>query len=78
MNTLAEFVVNDDGLVLDPTTGHRFQVSPTGLIILRGLIEHHTDAEIVEQLALDCDVTIENALRDLSDFREHIKTRPAV
>jgi hypothetical protein len=74
MKTLSKLAVNEDGFVFDPTTGNSFQVSPTGLTILRGLVEDKTDAQIVEKLAADYDVTIDNALRDVNDFRGQLKT----
>ncbi len=74
MKTLSKLAVNEDGLVFDPTTGNSFQVSPMGLTILRGLMQDQSDAFIVEQLALDYDVTIDKALRDVSDFRGQLKT----
>jgi hypothetical protein len=74
MKTLSKLAVNEDGFVFDPTTGNSFQVSLTGLIILRGLMEDNTDTDIVERLAIDYDVTINNALRDVSDFRGQLKT----
>ena len=33
-----------------------------------------SDAHIVEQLAIDYDVTMDTALRDLNDFRGQLKT----
>ncbi|MGZ4961015.1 MAG: PqqD family protein [Limisphaerales bacterium] len=73
MKTLSKLAVREDGFVFDPTTGNSFQVSATGLTILRGLVENQSDAYIVEQLAMDYDVTIDHALRDVSDFRGQLK-----
>jgi len=73
MKTLSRLAVDEDGFVFDPATGKRFQASPVALVILRGLMEEQPDARIVEQLALDYDVTIERALRDVSDFRGQLK-----
>jgi hypothetical protein len=74
MKTLSKLAVNEDGFVFDPNTGNSFQVSPTGLVILHGLMAEKCDADIVEQLAIKYDVTIDNALRDLNDFRGQLKT----
>ena len=74
MKTLSKLAVSADGFVFDPTTGNGFQVSATELTILQGLMEDQSDAFIVEQLAMDYDVTIDKALRDVSDFRGQLKT----
>lgn len=74
MKTLSKLAVNEDGFVFDPTTGNSFQASPTGLVILRGLMDEKCDAHIVEQLAIDYDVSIDSALRDLNDFRGQLKS----
>jgi hypothetical protein len=73
MKTRSRLAVNGDGSVFDSTTGERFQGSPVALVILRGLMEEQSDAQIVEQLALDYDMTIESALRDVNDFRGQLK-----
>ena len=69
MKTLSKLAVGEDGFVFDRSTGHTFYVSPTHLTILRGLIDEQSDAFIVEQLALNYDVNIDAALRDVSEFR---------
>ena len=74
MKTLSKLAVNEDGFVFDPTTGNSFQVSPSGLVILRGLAENENDAAIAERLTHAYDVTLDTALRDVSDFRGQLKT----
>lgn len=54
---------------MDPTTGNSFQVSPTGLVILRWLMQNQCGADIVEQLVLKFSLTTGTALRDLNEVR---------
>jgi len=69
MNTISNLTLHADGRVCDPTTGNSFHVSPTGLVILRWLMQNQTAGDIVEQLAHKFHVTIANALRDLTEVR---------
>lgn len=69
MKTLSQLAVGEDGFVMDRSTGHTFYVSPTHLTILRGLMDEQSDADIVEQLGLRYDLSMERALRDVSEFR---------
>jgi hypothetical protein len=69
MNTISNLALHADGRVVDTTTGNSFHVSPTGLVIMRWLMENRSGADIVEQLALKFHVTIGRALRDLNDVR---------
>ncbi|MDB6059655.1 MAG: HPr-rel-A system PqqD family protein [Verrucomicrobiales bacterium] len=74
MKTLSKLAVGNDVFVVETTTGNRYHVSTTCLTIMRALMEERSDAHIVEQLSMDYDVTIDDALRDVSDFRGQLKT----
>jgi hypothetical protein len=69
MNTISNLELHADGRVIDRISGNSFHVSPTGLVILRWLMENRSGADIVEGLALKFHVTIGKALRDLSEVR---------
>jgi hypothetical protein len=69
MNTISNLALHADGRVFDPATRNSFQVSPTGLVILRWLMQNQCGGEIVEQLAEKFHLTIGKALRDLNDVR---------
>jgi len=73
MKKLAHLAINDEGFVFDPTSGDSFQVSQTGLVILSGLRAGKSDEEIAQSLAEKYDVSLENARRDLADFRANLK-----
>lgn len=69
MNTISNLALHADGLVIDPSTGNSFHVSPTGLVILRWLMQNQCVGEIVEQLVLKFRLTVGSALRDLNEVR---------
>lgn len=69
MNSISNLALHANGRVIDPTTGNTFQLSPTGLVILRWLMQSWCGGEIVEQLVLKFHLTIGNALRDLNEVR---------
>jgi hypothetical protein len=73
MNKLAHLAINDEGFVFDPTSGDSFQVSQTGLIILSALRAGKSDEETAQSLADNYEVSLENAQRDLADFRANLK-----
>ena len=63
-----------EGFVFDPTTGDSFQVSMTGLVILKSLRDGKSDAETAQALAKKYEVDHETAARDIADFRAQLKT----
>ena len=73
MNKLVHLAINDEGFVFDPTTGDSFQVSETGLFILSGLKSGRADEEIAQTLAGKYEVSLEDAQRDMADFRASLK-----
>ncbi|MBI5397739.1 MAG: PqqD family protein [Verrucomicrobia bacterium] len=74
MQRLSHLALNDEGFVFDPTTGDSFQVSQTGLAILGALRDGKGDDEIAQSLVKKYEVTLEDAKRDVADFRGQLKT----
>ena len=74
MQKLSQLALNDEGFVFDPTTGDSFQVSMTGLVILKSLRDGKSDAETAQALAKKYAVDHETAARDIADFRAQLKT----
>ncbi len=73
MNRLSQLALSDEGFVFDPQTGDSFQVSETGIAVLRALKEGRSDEDIAQQLVAHFDVALEEARRDCTDFRSQLK-----
>ncbi len=73
MNRLTQLALSDEGFVFDPQTGDSFQVSETGMAVLRALKEGRSDEEIAQSLVADFEVALEEARRDCADFRGQLK-----
>ena len=73
MSKLSQLAINEEGFVFDPTTGDSFQVSEVGLRILGALRGGKADEQIAVTLAEQFEVSLENAQRDLADFRASLK-----
>ena len=73
MQKLAHLAVNDEGFVFNPSSGDSFQVSQTGLLILNAWRAGKADEEIAQSLVAQFEVTLEDAQRDVADFRANFK-----
>ena len=73
MRKLPYLAINDEGFIFDPTSGDSFQVSQTGLQILNGMKAGKADGEIAQALAEKFEVSLEDAQRDVADFRASLK-----
>jgi len=73
MHRLHQLALSDEGFVFDPQTGDSFQVSETGIAVLRALKEGRSDEETAQQLVASFEVSIEEARRDCTDFRSQLK-----
>lgn len=73
MNRLSQLALSDEGFVFDPQTGDSFQVSETGIAVLRALKEGRSDEEVAQQLVANFEVSPEEARRDCTDFRSQLK-----
>ena len=63
-----ELMVNDRGFAFDPRNGETFQLSSSGLRILRLLQERISSESILSTLVREYDVDEHSASRDLEDF----------
>ena len=73
MSKLAHLAINDEGFAFDPTSGDSFHVSQTGLAILSGMRAGQADEEIARSLAESFEVSLQDAQRDVADFRANLK-----
>ena len=69
MQKLSHLAINAEGFIFNPSTGDSFQASQTGLLVLNSLRDGKKDNEIVQQLTETYEVSLEEARRDVSDFR---------
>ncbi|MEI7732826.1 MAG: PqqD family protein [Verrucomicrobiota bacterium] len=74
MQKLSQLAINSEGFVFNPATGDSFQVSQTGLEILNGLRDGKSDEDIVQKLTDTYEVSLDDARRDLADFRGNLKS----
>ncbi len=71
---ISRLAINDEGFIFDPETGNSYTVNETGLFILKRLKEGKTPEEIASELSENYDVATEEALRDVLDFLEKLKS----
>jgi hypothetical protein len=70
---LARLALNDEGFVFDPQTGDSFQVSETGMFVLRELKAGRSDEEIAHRLTEEFEAPLDEARRDCADFRARLQ-----
>lgn len=73
MSRLHQLAVNEEGFIFDPSTGQAFTSNSIGLTIIEYLKSGKEDAEIVDRLVEEYDVTRQEADRDVSDFLEQLR-----
>ncbi len=73
MQRLHQLALSDEGFVFDPQTGDSFQVSESGMAVLRAFKAGRSDEETAQQLTVDFEVSIEEARRDCADFRGQLR-----
>lgn len=69
---LADLMLNDRGFVFDPASGETFQLNATGLRVVRLLQSGLENDAALAQVIAEYDVDEHTALRDFSDFVDHI------
>ena len=74
MNHLSHLAINEEGFVFNPKSGDSFQVSGTGLVILKAIREGQSDEDIVRVLAESYEVSVEDVRRDVADFKASLNT----
>ena len=74
MQKLSHLAINAEGFIFNPFTGDSFQVSQTGLLVLNELRDGKSDDEIVRKLTDTYEVSLEEARRDVTEFRVSLKS----
>ena len=74
MSQLSHLAINDEGFVFNPMSGDSFQVSGTGLVILKAIRDGRDDETISHALVADYEVSVEEARHDVADFKASLKT----
>lgn len=70
---LSRLAINDEGFIFNPNNGDSFQVSETGLLIISELRYEKSEEEIAFLFMKRFDVSLEDALRDITDFIANLK-----
>jgi len=70
---ISDLMLNDRGFVFDPTSGETFQLSHTGLRIVRLLQAGAVPDAILGHLLEEFEVDPNTAWRDVSDFMRSIE-----
>lgn len=68
LDRLKELMLNDSGFAFDPRTGLTYNISVTGLDIIRWLKEDASEDEIVARIATEYEVDEHTASRDFEAF----------
>lgn len=68
MSRLKRLALNDEGFVFDPTTGESYLVNATAAAILRSVQEGVEDDALLERVAREFDVDINQVANDVGDF----------
>jgi PqqD family protein of HPr-rel-A system len=71
---LLQLSVKDDGFLFDPSTGDTYVANPTALSIVRGLQAGRDEAQVVDQIVAEYDVTPAEAHRDTADLLSRLKS----
>lgn len=74
MQRLRSLALNPDGFAFDPTTGESYTLNATAMVVVEGLRKGIPPNELAHQLAEQFDVSLEEALRDVEDFMDHLRT----
>ena len=70
---LSEIMLNDRGFAFDPTTGESFQLSTTGLEIVRALRDAPDRDAALAKLIAEFEVDENTARRDIDQFLSSIE-----
>jgi hypothetical protein len=65
---LSDLMLNDRGYVFDPNTGESYQLSATGLAVVKGLLRGDTVAAILDSIIRQHEVDPLAARADLDAF----------
>ena len=73
LTTLTDLLLNDRGFAFDPSNGETFQLSTTGLRIVRLLQQGTPQDKILTQLTEEFEVDQNTASRDLAEFLRSVE-----
>lgn len=73
MQQLSRLAINDEGFIFDPATGESYVANETGLLMLRAIQAGKSDDAAAAELTQAYDVSTEDALHDLADFRSRLQ-----
>lgn len=68
VSRLKELMINDSGFAFDPQTGFTYNISPTGLDIIRWLKDGYEGDEVLDLVLREYDVDEKSAARDFESF----------
>ncbi len=71
---LKDLAISDSGFVFDPYSGATYNANVTALRLLRGLRAGRSADELADELAGDCLLAPEEALRDVADFIQQLRS----
>ncbi len=70
---IENLAVNKNGFAFDPTSGETFTLNETAKEIIEDLARGVEEKEIAKKLSEEYDVTQEEAMNDVLDFKEKLK-----
>lgn len=71
---LARLAISDEGFVFDPNTGESFTCNAVGLAILKELKDGAAVADIAARISDRFEVDSGEAMRDIDDFIEQLRS----
>lgn len=74
MAGLLQLDLSPEGLAFDPATGDSFMLNEVGLSLLKSLQAGSNEDEAAVMLVEEYQVPREQALRDVADFQERLRT----
>jgi hypothetical protein len=74
MDRLSALALNPDGFAFDPTTGESYTLNATGIATLEGLRDGLGADQVATRLSETFDVSAEEAVRDVADFVDVLRT----
>ncbi len=66
--------ISDQGMVFDPSTGESFTLNPTGMIILKLMVEGADESRIFEVVSQEYELSLEEFDRYFLDFMSVLKS----
>jgi hypothetical protein len=70
---LSRLAINEEGFIFNPNNGDSYQVSETGILIIEEMKFGKSEEEIALLIEKKYNVSFEEAMRDVTDFRATLK-----